>query len=462
MELHRCECSRFRSDRPCLPHKLRGQVCDGCTEYDPTAERVLVIKLAAIGDVLRTTCLLRGLHEKHHARIVWLTRPEAAPLLAHNPSVDEIWCLDDKGMARLDAETFRAVINTDTDRLSAGLATMARSVNKFGYSLNCDGSIRCHNEAAERWFSMGINDTRKRQNQCTYQQIVAGIAEVPPTNNELILHLTDAERAAAALQLSALSHRPSGLSTPVSSSEPQVSGFISQPSSRAFPALGLNPQSSPFPLPASPSPSLLSPVPCPLCTGLVGLNTGGAGRWKRKQWTFDGFLALGRRILSETDYSILLLGADAEEDFNTRLESTLRSGAASDFVSLQSEVCGLQSSPPPQVSDLRSHPSHSRVARMNTQYSVRHFAAMIGLCDVLVTGDTLGMHIALALGKQLVVLFGPTSHTEIELYGRGTKIVPEMECQSFYRSDCSAYPCCIETITADRVFAAVQERLAVA
>ena len=48
------DCRHFVGDRPCKPHKQTGRVCT-CDRYDPIKERVLIIKLDAMGDVLRTT-----------------------------------------------------------------------------------------------------------------------------------------------------------------------------------------------------------------------------------------------------------------------------------------------------------------------------------------------------------------------------------------------------------------------
>jgi len=56
------DCRHVRWDRPCAPHKLRGKSCAGCDEYEPVARRVLVVKLAATGDVLRTTAFLPAIH----------------------------------------------------------------------------------------------------------------------------------------------------------------------------------------------------------------------------------------------------------------------------------------------------------------------------------------------------------------------------------------------------------------
>src|SRR5581483_3067120 len=64
-----------------------------------------------------------------------------------------------------------------------------------------------------------------------------------------------------------------------------------------------------------------------------------------------------------------------------------------------------------------------------TENTLRQFASLVGLCDVMVTGDTLAMHVAIALRKRLVAYFGPTSDAEIDLYGSGEKVLPTTPCQ---------------------------------
>jgi heptosyltransferase-2 len=93
---------------------------------------------------------------------------------------------------------------------------------------------------------------------------------------------------------------------------------------------------------------------------------------------------------------------------------------------------------------------------------VRHFAALLGHCDLAVTGDTLAMHLALAQRVRSVVLFGPTSAAEIDLYGLGEKVVPMMECLSCYKTSCDFVPNCMDLISTDMVERAVVRQLAIA
>jgi heptosyltransferase-2 len=90
---------------------------------------------------------------------------------------------------------------------------------------------------------------------------------------------------------------------------------------------------------------------------------------------------------------------------------------------------------------------------------VRHFAAIVSHCDVVVSGDTLAMHIALALGRRSVVLFGPTSVAEIEMYELGEKVAPAMTCLGCYKTACDFVPNCMDLITVEMVEQAVARQL---
>src|SRR5439155_11225923 len=147
-----------------------------------------------------------------------------------------------------------------------------------------------------------------------------------------------------------------------------------------------------------------------------------------KQWREDGYLELIARVSRREDVQFLLLGGPAEQERNDRLKR------AAD-VPLLDPGCD------------------------NT---VRHFAALMSHTNVIVTGDTLAMHLALALGKRTVVLFGPTSAAEIELYGLGEKIVPSMSCLSCYKTSCDFVPNCMDLISTDMVERALVRQLACA
>jgi ADP-heptose:LPS heptosyltransferase len=73
------------------------------------------------------------------------------------------------------------------------------------------------------------------------------------------------------------------------------------------------------------------------------------------------------------------------------------------------------------------------------------------------------VHCASARKVPAVVLFGPTSAAEIELYGRGTKLVPPgFDCLCCYLPRCDKVPHCQAGIQPQVVLAAVQRWLAAA
>lgn len=366
------DCRNVRWDRPCGAHKKRGKVCATCDEYDPVQHRVLMVKLAATGDVLRTTAFLPAIHATWpKAKVTWLTRPSAAALFAGNPLVDEVLTTDDVvTVARLSTETFDVVLCPDADPDAAALAALAKGRERRGYVRDSRGQIVPLGPGAERWLAMGLSDAQKRANRATYQHLVAEVLGFDPALvREPILEPSAADTAWA-------------------------QSFV-----RSLPVRGK----------------------------LVGLNTGAGGRWAYKQWTREHQEAFVRLVTDGGD-SVLLLGGPEEVERHRQLLAAA-SGRA--------------------VFDGGNHNSFGR------------FAALIDRCGAVVTSDSLATHVAAARKIPAVVLFGPTSSHEIELYGRGTKVVPPgLDCLCCYLPRCDKVPHCQALIEPATVLAAVQQWLA--
>ena len=62
----------------------------------------------------------------------------------------------------------------------------------------------------------------------------------------------------------------------------------------------------------------------------------------------------------------------------------------------------------------------------------------------------------LAMKRPVVALFGSTQPHEIELFGRGEKVVTPATCAPCYRRSCDIHPSCMELIDSRRVFEAVR------
>ena len=76
---------------------------------------------------------------------------------------------------------------------------------------------------------------------------------------------------------------------------------------------------------------------------------------------------------------------------------------------------------------------------------------LVGLCDGLVSLDSLAMHVGVGFKKKIVALFGPTAHMEVDLFGRGEKIVSDFECAPCYKNSCDLKPCCMDAIKPEQV-----------
>ena len=204
------DCRHYCGDRPCTPHKREGVVCNDCRRYDPCWHRILIIKLAADGDVLRTTCLLPSLRMKYpSAHITWVTERSAEPLLRNNPLVDRIWAPPEKFLLNLTGEQFDLVLNSDTDPSSCHLAGAARGRRKLGFIAGAHGEPLARGRAAECWHQMGIWDHLKQANRKTYPTIIHEIAGVSDSGSRPLLSLTAEEIIEAQRALARKGWRPS-------------------------------------------------------------------------------------------------------------------------------------------------------------------------------------------------------------------------------------------------------------
>lgn len=163
------DCRHFRGDVPCTPHKVHGVHCvehDGtdCRHYDPVNKRILIIKLGAIGDVIRTTPILHKLKEVHpQAKIYWLTHAvEIVPSI-----VDEVMDFSLKSVVTLRSVHFDILYNLDKDREACALASQISASEKCGFILR-DGLISPVNAAAEQKYLTGIFDDLNKANTKSY------------------------------------------------------------------------------------------------------------------------------------------------------------------------------------------------------------------------------------------------------------------------------------------------------
>lgn len=154
-------------------------------------------------------------------------------------------------------------------------------------------------------------------------------------------------------------------------------------------------------------------------SAIVGMNTGAGGRWRHKSWGIEAS-ALAARLLAAFGSTVLILGGLAEAQRNAA-------------------IC--------------AQAAHPRVVAGPTEFDVLSFAALVARCSSLICSDSLALQLAVAFGRPVVALFGPTSDAEIDVFGLGEKIVAPVPCRRCYLSTCEVHPNCMEMLTPDIVIA---------
>jgi heptosyltransferase-2 len=91
--------------------------------------------------------------------------------------------------------------------------------------------------------------------------------------------------------------------------------------------------------------------------------------------------------------------------------------------------------------------------------SIRHYIDWLASCRLIITCDSLGLHLSLAIkNSKLIALFGPTSPEQIYLYGKGIKITPacNRSCVPCYQARCDFDDPCMNYLSVDMVVDAVE------
>jgi lipopolysaccharide heptosyltransferase III len=360
------DCRFFSGDRPCSYHKEMGIKCDNCTFYSPIGFKILIIKLDAMGDVLRTTSILPPLKSKYNeAHISWCTRKDSEKFLK-NSFVDEIILLGVNAESRIFTEKYDLVINLDTSKLSSSLASVANGVVKQGFILDEKGFVVPTSDEALEWLSMSAFDDVKAKNNKTYQEIIYNILDLGSEIARPVIQLKEEEstRKLLAEKFNIVENKP-----------------------------------------------------------VIGLNTGVGSKWPSKGWPLKCWKELVE-LLIDQDYNLLILGGPDECKQNNML--------ADKYKSLKHTGCNN---------------------------STQEFSHIINLCDLIVTCDTFALHVATALKKKIVALFGPTSLNEIYLYNNGIKLKADSECACYYQQLCKESVSCMEKISPVSVVNSIKKLL---
>ncbi|MEN8193015.1 MAG: glycosyltransferase family 9 protein [Bacteroidota bacterium] len=172
------DCRYFKGHIPCKFNKTHNVRCTSgnsvCSFYDKTDKKILIIKLGAIGDVIRTTPLFSRLKKENpSAKFYWLTlTPDIVPA-----EVDLTLKLDLNSSIYLQEVEFDIAINLDKDYEACALFNRIKANKKFGFSL-VDGFPTPTNQLAEHKYLTGIFDDLNQQNKKNYLEEIFEICDL--------------------------------------------------------------------------------------------------------------------------------------------------------------------------------------------------------------------------------------------------------------------------------------------
>ena len=162
-------CRYYRGDIPCKPNKLYNAHCvnekgNDCSYYEPTNQKILIIKLGAIGDVIRSTPILESIKKQYpEAKVYWLTHtPSIVP-----ENVDVVLKFNSEGLTFLEEVNFDIIYNLDKDKEACALINKLSSKVKKGFILKEGIPFPADEGAVHKYFT-GIFDDISLQNKKNY------------------------------------------------------------------------------------------------------------------------------------------------------------------------------------------------------------------------------------------------------------------------------------------------------
>ncbi len=159
---------------------------------------------------------------------------------------------------------------------------------------------------------------------------------------------------------------------------------------------------------------------------IVGFNTGCSENFSLKKLEVETQAAAIRQIAEEMpDVKIILLGGREDMERNQKI-AELSLGAA---------------------------------IQTPTTRGLRTGIILENLADVVISGDSLGMHIAIGLRKYVIAWFGLSCAAEIDLYDRGVKIIRDLSCAPCWKKVCDMPygPICVTEFQPEWLVAPVRE-----
>lgn len=254
LEMVKFDCKHFKGYIPCKPNKMDDSICDTCQHYDKISKKILIIKLGAIGDVIRTTPLIQKYRTLYPgAHFTWVTLfPDVLP----EDEIDKIYKLDSVSIFTISNSVFDIAINLDKEVEACMLLAKTTATEKYGFTMDND-HIAPATEKATHKLITGLFDSISQKNTKSYLEEIFEICHLEFNYEEYLIRINDSLRAKWKKEL-------------VAKSEGKK---------------------------------------------IVGLNTGCGERWKTRLWPQEQWISFIQE-LKKQGYFCILLGGKAEDEQN--------------------------------------------------------------------------------------------------------------------------------------------------
>ena len=378
---------------------------------------ILLVKLSAIGDVVHTLPSLTVLHQRFpEAHISWLVEEEASPLITHHPYLERVivfkrkrWLNDFKHISRWYV-TVQALLGFVKELRSThyDLIIDFQGLLKSGLLVLLSRGKR----------KAGYDKTRELSYWFLNEKIPPVSRDIHAVERNLLLvQALDAPSGSDTADASSSSQTPHCVwqdATTTVMQQPHRLGHDGSPGS----AIALTEEEE------KNVAGFLSDQQLSLETLLVIVHT--QARWGTKRWTSRKIAELADRLIERYGAHIIFTGA---KDDHPAIEETI---------------------------NLMRH----RAVNAAGKTTLRELAYLVKQVKLIITTDSGPMHIAAAMGKPVVALFGPTSPRRTGPYTERALIVSaQLPCSPCFKRTCDRDKACMDEISVDAVLAAVDKQM---
>lgn len=311
-------------------------------------KKILILKIGALGDVVRTTYFLPGLKKLYDnfLEIYWITSNIAFELLEENKYIDKLIKIEDKKeMRKIENENFDWIISLEDEKEVFEKIENLKFKKLSGVYKK--GGYLTYTEDLKEWFDMGLlskygkekADMLKKNNKLSHKEIFSKGLNIDILEPYFFNNMNVEEKIKKSFEKYTKKY-------------------------------------------------------------LIGFNLNAGKRWPSKALKVEEGKKLIKELLKYKKNYLFILGGKEELEINKMLVQ----GFEKEKNIILVEPCEL-----------------------------KIFAAIIKNLNLLITSDTLALHLAIAQKVRTISYYAPTSAVEIDTFGNGEKIISETEDYCSYK-----------------------------